>query len=100
MSNDCFIAVTYFDLDIKNLNIPFMCWGNFSTLEEAIEYVKYVRKKKIDTLFGAWDIYHEYYNGLISWRYIEPVYHFSPRKDHDFFGDKITDLKIANVVMN
>lgn len=99
MSNDCYIAVTYFDLDFKNLNIPHMVWGNFSTLEEAIEYIKWVRKKKKDTLFGAWDIYHEYYDGLISWRYIEPVFHFLPRKDRDFYGNSITDIPIAMVEM-
>lgn len=96
-------ACTYFDLELihdLNPNISQCIWGNFTTLEAAIAYVKDVRKKKIDTLFGAWDIYFEQWeteDESYPYRYNNIVKHFPPRKDHDFYGKKITNFKFAIV---
>ncbi len=98
MKVEMYIACTYFDLPLSNLNITQMIWGNFSHLEDAIKYVKSIRRRKSDTLFGAWDIYDEsgdFPKG--GWSYNKIVKHFPPRKNHDFFGNPIKHLKIAIV---
>lgn len=94
-----YTACTYFDLNIRNLNITQNIWGTFWDLKSAIEYVKKIRRRKTDTLYGAWDIYEED-DTEFNWKFNKIVKHFPPRKDHDFFGKPITNLKIAMVVCN
>jgi hypothetical protein len=75
-----------------------MVWGSFSTVSKAIEYVKMIRRRKKDTLFGAWDIYDE--SGEFpkgGWSYNKIVKHYPPRKNHDFFGNPIKDIKFVTV---
>ena len=98
MNHDTYLACTYHDLDPTNLNIPQSIWGNFSTPEDAIDYIKKLRRRKYDTLYHAWDIYHETGEVGSGWHYNKIVKHFSPRKDHDFFGRLIINLKVATII--
>lgn len=106
-----YLACTYYDLSKHdllhplhlNLNIPQGIWGSFSKLQDAIEYVKMIRKRKTDTLFGAWDIYEENWDTVDrhkAWTFSKIVHHFPPRANHDFYGNKIDSLKLATIDLN
>lgn len=75
-----------------------MIWAIVGTLEDANDYIKMIRRRKKDTLFGAWDIFLEDEDTSNGWHFNKPVKHFTPRKDHDFFGRLITDLKVVTIV--